>query len=160
MWWTQTHSYRNALLTSPNDEIFPINNTWVWAANFTGTYELPFGVLGSAFYQGKTGLLGTRSYAFPQVDPDGGPSLPSSTTITIPMEEANSQKGPAVHLVNVRLSKRFDLGRTRLSADLDWYNVTNSSLPTAISFATGPTFGRVTGIVDSRIARVGLRFSF
>jgi hypothetical protein len=161
VWWTQNHAYRNGITATPNDLIFPIDNSWAWAANFTGTYELPYGVLLSAFYQGRTSQQrGARTFAFTQADLAGGRSLPSSTTITLPMEPANTQSGPAQHLTNLRLSKVLRLNKKRLNLDLDLYNLTNSSLPTGISFASGPNFGRISTIVDSRIVRVGVRFGF
>jgi hypothetical protein len=161
MWFTQNHVYRNPFMTTPNDEIFPINFSWIWAANFTGTYILPYDVQLSAYYQARSGVRGQRTYAFQQVDPDGGPSLPSSTSITIPMEEAGSQRGPAWNTTNLRVSKQFKVGRTqRLNLDFDVFNLRNVATPTAITFATGTTFGRITDIISARIARIGARFSF
>jgi hypothetical protein len=161
VWWTQNHVYRNAFMTTPNDEIFPLNFSWIWAANFTGSYILPGDVLVSAYYQGKTGVLGQRTYAFQQVDPDGGPSLPSSTSISIPMEEAGSQRGPAINTINFRASKQFRLRTSQvLHLDFDVFNIRNVATPTGITYASGPNWGRITDILPARIARVGARFTF
>lgn len=161
VWWTQNHVYRNPFMTTPNDEIFPINFSWIWAANFTGTYLAPYGVQLSAYYQGRSGVLGQRTVVFGQVDPDGGPSLPSSQTIMLPMEEAGSQRGPAWNTTNFRASKQFKLGKSqRLNVDFDVFNLRNVATPTAVTFASGPTFGQITDIISARIARIGGRFSF
>jgi hypothetical protein len=161
VWWTQNHVYRSPMMATPNDEIFPLNFSWIWAANFTGTYLLPYGIQVSGYYQGKNGTSGQRTYQFQAADPDGGPSLPSSTSITLPMEEPNTQRGPAIGTVNLRASKQFELGGSkRLNLDFDVFNVGNVNTATGITYASGPNYLRVTEIIPARIARIGARFSF
>jgi hypothetical protein len=123
-WVTQVRNPRTLLVQTPNDEIFPNSDYSQWAANITAAYQAPYGILVSMFYQGKECLpsstggsscKGTRTYAFAQVDPDGGPSLPSSTSITIPMEEAYQHQGKANHTTNLRASKQFRFRKTMTS---------------------------------------------
>jgi len=169
-WITLVRNPRTLLIQTPNDEIFPNNDYSQWAANITATYLAPKGVLVSMFYQGKECLpssgggsscKGTRTFAFTQVDPDGGPSLPSSATITIPMEPAFQNSGKSNHVINLRASKQLKLSkRTLLSLDVDTFNVFNTSTPTAITYVSGVNWGKVTEKIDARIARIGARFSF
>lgn len=169
-WISQVRNPRTALVQTPNDEIYPNNDYSQWAANITAAYQAPYGILVSMFYQGKECLpsstggsscKGTRTYAFPQVDPDGGPSLPSSTSITIPLEEAYQHSGKANHTTNIRASKQFKIKKTMtLNVDFDTFNVFNAGTPTAITYATGINWGRVTEKMDARIARIGMRFGF
>ena len=169
-WITQVRNPRTALVQTPNDEIFPENDYSQWAANITAAYQAPYGILVSMFYQGKECLpssgggsscKGTRTYQFAQVDPDGGPSLPSSTSITIPMEPAFQHSGKSNHTTNLRGSKQFRFRKTMtLNVDFDTFNIFNSGTPTAITYATGVNWGRVTEKMDARIARIGARFGF
>jgi hypothetical protein len=169
-WTTIIRGPRTSLVQTPNDLIFPDNNYTTWAINATGSYEAPHGVLISMFYQGKKCLppstggsscMGTRTYTFAQADPDGGPSLPSSTSITLPMEPADQHIGKSNHTVNLRVSKQFKLGKTmRLNLDVDTFNVFNVSTPTAITWVSGVTYSNVTEKIDARIGRIGLRFGF
>jgi len=169
-WVTLIRNPRTALVQTPNDEIFPNNDYSQWAANVTAAYEAPKGVLISMFYQGKECLpsssggsscKGTRTFAFAQADPDGGPSLPSSTSITIPMEPAFQHSGKANHTLNIRASKQFRVRKNmRLNLDVDTFNVFNASTPTAITWVSGINWGKVTEKMDARIGRIGLRFSF
>jgi Carboxypeptidase regulatory-like domain len=169
-WITQIHNPRTTLIQTPNDEIFPDSDYSQWAANVTAAYQAPLGILVSMFYQAKECLpsssggsscKGTRTYAFAQADPDGGPSLPSSTTITIPMEPAYQNSGKSNHTVNLRGSKQFKFRKTmNVNVDFDTFNLFNAGTPTAITYAAGVTWGRVTEKMDARIARIGLRFGF
>jgi hypothetical protein len=47
-----------------------------------------------------------------------------------------------------------------LNVDFDTFNVFNAGTPTAITYATGINWGRVTEKMDARIARIGMRFGF
>jgi hypothetical protein len=137
-WVTLIRNPRTTLVQTPNDEIYPNSDYSQWAANVTAAYQAPYGVLVSMFYQGKECLpsssggsscKGTRTYSFAQVDPDGGPSLPSSTSITIPMEPAFQNTGKANHTLNLRASKQFKIKKGTLSLDVDTFNVFNAATP-------------------------------
>ena len=51
-------------------------------------------------------------------------------------------------------------GSRRVQFEFDVFNVLNSNAPTAAGFASGPTFGYVTGVLPPRVARFGFNFSF
>ena len=46
---------------SPNDNFFPLDETWSWAGNANGSYRLPGGVTISGFLQSANGLKGART---------------------------------------------------------------------------------------------------
>jgi hypothetical protein len=87
------------------------------------------------------------------------------------LEPFGAQQGPAITIVNLRASKQFRVGIGRLDVNVDAFNLLNSSAPTTMTFVSGPTYGwygvsgtsvnaAEGGIVASRVARVGMKYSF
>src|SRR6185436_17717056 len=64
----------SAVISNPNDEFFPLDETWTWAGSISGTYRLPYDVSLSGFLQSKSGVKGQRTNLFRTADPDGGPA--------------------------------------------------------------------------------------
>jgi outer membrane receptor protein involved in Fe transport len=107
----------------------------------------------SGFLQNKTGVLGQRTYTFT--------GLAQLNTLALRLEPYGAEKGPAISILDLRVGKRFSMGRSRwLEVDVNVFNALNSNAPTAINFASGPSFGYYTSIVPPRVARVGARFTF
>jgi hypothetical protein len=157
----KNHRWLASVFTSPNDEFFPLDETWTWAGSVSGSYRLPAGVTVSGFLQSKNGALGQRTYIFRQVDPDGGPSIAQNGNTTIRLEPYGSQKLSAQNILNLRGSKDFSLGGgRRFEIDVDVFNVLNAATPTNANFQAGPSFGFITGVIPARIARLGARFRF
>jgi hypothetical protein len=152
-WVTKNHVWLRRMLATPNDEIFPLDETWNWAATVSGSYRFPLDIVGSGFLQARAGTPGYRTFVFR--------SLPQLGTLTLPLEEWGSQRGPVVAMLNVRASKEFQLGRGRaISFDVDVFNLLNSNAAVAINWASGPTFDYVTDLTQARIARFGAKFTF
>ena len=157
----KNHRWLSSTFTSPNDQLFPLDETWSWAGNLNGTYRLPYGVSVSGFLQTKNGLRGQRTYIFRQVDPDGGAAIAQNSNTTIRLEKYGSQKLSAQNILNLRASKDFSLGGgRRFEIDFDVFNALNGATPTGATFASGPSFGYVTGVIPARIARLGGRLRF
>jgi hypothetical protein len=169
-WVTKHHDHLSLLPDNPNNDLNNVTNQWTWASNFSGSYRLPWDVQFAAFLQSKIGVQGLRTNQFRAADPDGGTPLRQLTTVTLRLEPFGTRRGPAITLLNLRATKIFSLGRgQRLEVNLDGFNLLNSSAPTIVTFASGPTFGWLgtaggnaaeTGIVASRVGRVGMRYSF
>jgi len=157
----KNHRWISSVFSSPNDEFFPLDETWTWAGSVSGSYRLPAGVTVSGFLQSKNGVLGQRTYIFRQADPDGGPSIAQNGNTTIRVEPYGSQKLSAQNILNLRASKGFSLGADRrFEIDVDVFNVLNAATPTSANFQSGPSFGYITGVIPARIARLGVRFRF
>jgi hypothetical protein len=157
----KNHRWVTRTINSPNDEFFPVDETWNWASSVTGSYRLPGAVWLSAFLQGKTGVLGQRTYIFRSADPDGGRPIAQLNTVTLRLEPYGSRSLAAINIVNLRAGKEFSLGiGTRFGVDIDVFNLLNSNAPTSATFASGPTFGYATAVLPARIARVGARLRF
>ncbi len=157
----KNHRWLSRIFNNPNDEFFPLDETWAWAGNVTGTYRLPYGVSVSGFLQSKSGVKGQRTYQFRQADPDGGTPIAQSQNITIRLEPYGSQRLQAFNILNFRANKDFSFsGGRRVSVDFDLFNLLNSATPTGATFTSGPTFGYANGVTPPRIARIGARFTF
>lgn len=157
----KNHRWLSPVFTSPNDEFYPLDETWSWAGNITGSYRMPWDVTISGFLQSKRGVAGQRTYIFRQADPDGGPPIAQNGNTTIRLEPFGAQRLAAQNILNLRASKGFDFGPgLRFDIDFDIFNVLNAATPTGANFQSGPTFGYVTGVIPARIARLGGRFRF
>jgi len=157
----KNHRWIASVFVSPNDQFFPLDDTWTWAGNVSGTYRLPGDVSVSGFLQSKNGLLGQRTYIFRQADPDGGPSIAQNGNTTIRLEPYGSRRLSAQNILNIRGTKEFSIGGgRRLEANVDVFNVLNAATPTGANFQSGPSFGFVTGVIPARIARFGARLRF
>jgi Carboxypeptidase regulatory-like domain len=157
----KNHRWIVQTVNSPNDLLFPLDETWNWGGEVTGSYRLPLAVTFSGFLQSKSGQKGQRTYIFRQADPDGGPAIAQLSNVTLPLEPFGSRHLAAQNIVNLRASRsfRFNGGR-RIDIDFDVFNLLNSNAPLSATFASGPTFGYVTNILPPRIARIGGRFNF
>jgi Carboxypeptidase regulatory-like domain/TonB dependent receptor-like, beta-barrel len=171
-WVTKHHRNLSPIPDNPNNDYFNVAEQWTWASNLSGSYRLPWDVQFAAFLQSKVGVQGLRTNIFRATDPDGGPPLRQLTTVTLRLEPFGEQQGPAITLLNLRASKIFTFaGRHRFEVNVDAFNLLNSSAPTTMTFASGPTFGwygsaagttnaAETGIVAARVGRIGIRYSF
>lgn len=160
-WVVKNHRWLTSTFNGPNDEFFPVDESWSWAGNVNGSYRLPRGIQFAAFLQSQMGRRGQRNYTFRAVDPDGGPPIAQLSTVTLPLEPYGTQRAAAITVLNLRVGKEFSLGRGRnVSFDLDVFNVLNSSAPTIVTWRSGPTFGYVSEVLPARVARIKVRYSF
>lgn len=145
---------------SPNDEYFPVDETWDTAFRLGGSYELPRGFLLGGTLTVLPGVKGQRTNIFRAADPDGGPRLAQLTTVTLRLEPYGTQQGPIRPDLQFRLAKTLDLGHGELVLGVDFLNALNSNAAQAITFASGPTFGQITQIPSPRAAQLGVQYRF
>ena len=108
----------------------------------------------SGLYRAQSGIPGQRTETF------SSPLLQQGT-VTLRMEPFGAERGPVIQLTNLKIAKTFTLlEHFRLQANLEGFNVFNSSAATSASYLTGPTYQHITGIVSPRVARVGLKLTF
>ena len=151
----------NGVYQSPNDEFFPVDETWGWAGNISGTYRLPWSISVSGFLQSQAGIKGQRTNIFRTADPDGGRPITQNGNTTIRLEPYGSQSLSPFNILNLRANKDFRLSQgRRISLDFDIFNLLNSATPTGADFASGPTFGYASGVTPPLITRIGARFTF
>jgi hypothetical protein len=157
----KNHRWIEQNFQTPNDDYFPLDETWNWGMNVSGMYRLPYDVRLAAFLQAKRGVTGLRTNIFRSADPDGGPPLRQLSTVTLRLDPYGSQRGDTITTTNLRVSKDLRLtGGRRVSFDVDLFNLFNSGVPTSITWQSGPQFGAINEVLSPRIVRFGGRFSF
>ncbi|PYQ80997.1 MAG: hypothetical protein DMG01_05295, partial [Acidobacteria bacterium] len=120
----KNHRWLASVFNSPDDQFFPIDETWSWAGNVTGTYRFPGDVSVSGFLQSRNGVTGQRTYIFRQADPDGGPAIAQNGNTTLRVEPFGARRLAAQNILNLRASKDFALGGARrIDVDFDVFNV-------------------------------------
>jgi hypothetical protein len=153
--WIVTQGFGNTP-QSPNDDRFPVIDTWDWEARGNVTYNLPLGIAFSSSYRAQSGQTGQRTQVF---------TAPSTVlrqgSVTLRMGPWGEFRAPAVQIVAVKAAKRFPVGQGRqLELTAQLFNAFNSSGVTGVNYQTGTQFGTVTGITSARVARFGAAFTF
>ena len=143
-------------------------------AKFSGSYTLPWDIQLAGTYQFTRGIQNGGA----------GPSLTASWVVTSAVAAANGARawnGAASRTINlmregldygkynlnqldIKLAKRFTVGRYRLRADFDLYNLFNSSWPYTVTttYTPGATsaWQRPTNVLQHRFFKLGGHISF
>ncbi len=149
---TKFNQYTNGIVESPNDLLFPVNDTWDWNWKMALNRELPWSTSVSASWVISKGIIGQRTFIFR--------NLPQSSTLTLPVEAFGELDTPNRGIVNIRGTKGWTIGGKRLRLALDVLNLLNASPPYVISFAAGPTYGDWSALLSPRILKGGVLFEF
>jgi hypothetical protein len=158
---TKNHRWLSSYRQSPNDEFYPLDETWTWFGKVTTSYLAPHGIRASVFYEALSGTKGQRTYVFR--------NMPQSSTVNIRLEPYGARTLPNTHIVYTRVGKEFRLGGNVLELNADVHNLFNANTPTSASFASGPTFGALdassqnnggSAILLPRTLKVGMTFEF
>jgi len=150
---TKFHEWRVGIVQSPNDRLFPVNESRDWSVKANANRDLPWGLGVSGSWILSKGVRGQRTFVFR--------NLPQSSTLTLPVETFGELDSPNRGLVNLRATKawRFS-GAKRIRVALDVLNLLNGAPPYAISYASGPTYGQWSEILSPRILKGGVLFEF
>ena len=157
---TRNHRFLVGLPSSPNDEYFPIDETWDLGYKVTGNYKLPYEVMFSGVFDIQPGFKGQRTYIFRSADPDGGTALRQLSTVTLRLEPYGSQQGPVRPTANVRLSKFLKLRKGQMQLTLDALNAFNTNTFWDMSFVSGPNFGYGLAFTSPRALQFGAAYDF
>lgn len=166
-WLNQIHSVTSSTSTTgvagnlrsfyyrPSQLMFGDNGyekTTTWNYKVIGRYVLPYTIGLSGSWKVQSGYQWGRATSV---------TFPGDGAQTIRMEPVTSNRAPNVAIMDVRLDKSFSFGKLgKVTAQMDVFNLTNSSTVTTFRSLSGPTFKEVIGILDPRIVRFGLRFDF
>jgi hypothetical protein len=150
---TKHHRWLVGIPQSPNDNVFPLDDTWEESYRAAGSVKMPRAVDFSAVVNVISGVPGQRTYTFR--------SVPQSGTLTQRLDPFGTERGPLRTSLDLRVSKAFNLGKgRRFSAAADVFNALNGNAAWASTYVSGPTYGYATTIASPRVARFGLTFSF
>jgi hypothetical protein len=134
-----------------------------------GSYPLPAGFVVSGNFQNLPGqLIGnaagavTQTYTNAQIAPSLGRNLSAgaTATVTIPIVEPTTMYEDRLTQLDVRLTKNFRFGRTRLQGQFDVYNLFNGSTVLSVNNTFGPLFLRPTGVMGARLFKFGAQIDF
>lgn len=151
----KNHIWRDLSATpsSPNDEVFPLDETWDWSGKIMGSYRAPYDVTVSSIYNFLAGISRQRTYTFRNV--------PNATSVTIPLEALGASRDPAQHVVNVRAMKPIRLsGAKKLALSFEIFNMFNVNTATTVRYVSSSTYGAISAILPPRVARIGAEFTF
>jgi hypothetical protein len=126
-------------------------STTIWNYKLIGRYSLPYDIGLSGSWKLQSGEQWGRTVSV---------RFPGDGTRTVRVEPSNTNRAPAVSIIDFRLDKSFRFGRFgKLTGMVDVFNAPNYGTVTDYRTTT-VNYREVTGILDPRIVRVGLRFDF
>jgi hypothetical protein len=138
---------------NPNVDINNSNETWEWLFRASSAYMFPYAVMLSANFEHRSGDVQART-----VNLSGGGTIP---TITLNAEPIGSLRLPHLNTMDLRVSKRFDLGKgRRIEGQLNLFNVFNVNTVTARTILSGANYLRPTAIMPARILDFNIAYSF
>jgi hypothetical protein len=124
---------------------------WSYVVRFSGTYQLPWGILYASSFTAQSGEWFGREV---QVRDANG------ANITI-VSEPHVARYPWVKLWDNRMSKRFKtFGTQTLEGMVDIFNTANIHAITAQTNRNGAAYLQPTEIIAPRVARVSVRYRF
>ena len=149
----KTHSWLVGVVQSPNDEYFPLDETWSWQGKLMGSYKIPWQVNLSGTFQVYNGIRSQRTYLFR--------GLPSLVTVAVRREPYGAISGTPRSLLNLRVAKDvWRAGTRRLRLSVEGLNVLNGASPWSVISSSGATYGYYTSVDSPRILRFGVLFAF
>jgi hypothetical protein len=146
-------------LNNPNNLINAIGAVGydsTYQANVAGSWMLPFGIQWSGSLRTATGLPLRRVYTVTRSIVPNLTQVNQSIDV-VPNGEYRLQNN---NLLDMRIAKLVTIGRTRVEAIADIYNVLNSNATTGEVTTIGPSLGRPSAILDGRLLRVGVQMKF
>lgn len=157
-WITKNHRWiqgTTGLLGSPNDDAYPVDNTWNWDFRVAGTYFMPWHFEAASLFRMASGTPGQRLLKV-------NDSTLAQGSTTLRMGPFGQYRGPIVPLWNLEFSRTFTVHeRFVFKPTVQLYNVMNSSANVTTNYLTGTsTFGVASDIMAPRVLRLGGRFSF
>jgi hypothetical protein len=133
-----------------------------FTVKLSGVYEAPLGLRVSGSYEHYTGYPESTT-----VQVTSATVALTQVTQVLRVDPQGTVRLPSNDVVNMRVSKVLQFGRTRITPALDIFNVTNSNVIQAWAQQLGPTYHRITGlnvggggILRPRMFRFGLNVSF
>jgi hypothetical protein len=131
-----------------------------------GSYLLPYEIQVSAAYQTFPGRERVANVSFPRavVEPALGRPLSQTTSVLINVIEPGTVFAERLHQLDLRASKLFNFGGTRVRANLDVYNAVNDNTglnyPNAFNPADPVAWQRPGVIMPPRSAKVSVQLDF
>lgn len=126
-----------------------------------GSFPLPWDLQASAVFQSLPGtpINTTWTATNAQIAQSLGRNL-SAGNPTIPLVAPYSQFEPRINQSDIRLSKGIKMGRTRIQANFDIYNVFNANPILQVNSTLGALYLQPQEILAARLFKFGAQFEF
>lgn len=121
-----------------------------------GSYQFPFRVSVSGFYQYLAGSPFTRTVNAVSAL---GRNL-NQGNVVIHAGRRNDESYAGVHLLDVRVNYDLPIDRSNIALALDIFNATNANTVTRVNALSGSNFNRVIEFVPPRVVRFGVKVRF
>jgi hypothetical protein len=131
-----------------------------------GSYLLPYEIQVAAAYQTFPGRERVANVTFPRaaIEPSLGRPLSQTSSVQVNVIEPGTVFTERLHQLDLRATKIFKVGGTRLRANLDVYNVVNDNTGlnyrTAFNPADPVAWEAPRVILPARSAKVSVQFDF
>ena len=135
---------------------------WLKQVKASGATGLPWGFRAAVTYQNLPGIpqRALMSASSAQVAAYLGRTPSSGGTTLIDLLEPNTYFEDRITQVDVRTSRVFRIGRSRIEAMLDIYNAFNSNSILSINTAYGSSWLRPTEVLAGRLLKFGAQWQF
>ncbi len=147
---------------------------WLPQVKLIGSYPLPWSFRVSGTYQtlvldpitngtSNLGFIANYVATNPVVAPSLGRPLSGAANVTINLLGAGEMYDKRTHQMDLRFARTFQMGRTRLQANIDLYNVFNANFVATRNgnYGTnGATWLRPGAILPARLLKFGGQFTF
>ena len=113
-------------------------------------------------FQNNPGLAqaATRAYTNAEVIPSLGRPLSTASVAVVNIMAPNTLFEPRYSQVDIRLGRKFNVGRYRLYPRVDVYNLFNSVTALGSLSGYGATWLRPTDVLGARLAKFGVQVDF
>ncbi|MGE0043990.1 MAG: carboxypeptidase regulatory-like domain-containing protein [Vicinamibacterales bacterium] len=151
-------TFTNSDLSNPNQLINRDNGSVFtdlpWTFTMSGSYMMPGDVMISGKYTARAGDPLDRTFTFRGL-------TTSQVSETVRVQQRGVDRTETVNkFVDVRLSKRFQVGLGNLEASMDLFNILNANHVLGQTTALGSSWSRPNRILAPRIIRFGLTARF
>jgi hypothetical protein len=130
-----------------------------------GVFPLPiWNLQTSATFQSLPGPMITAQAAIPNsaIAPSLGRNLAAGAngTATVDLIAPGTLYGARLYQTDFRMTKKFSAGRTKLMANLDFFNLFNANPPINLITTYGPAWQRPAPILLGRVIKIGGQLEF
>jgi len=126
-----------------------------------GVYPLPWGLQASATFQSLPGPEVTASRVYTSAEVLSSLGRPLTTgNATVPLIKPGTQYAGRLHQVDFRGTRSFRFGARRIMANVDLYNLFNTSPILALNNTYGANWQQPTQILQGRLVKFGVQLDF
>jgi len=150
-------------LNDPNNTRFPtgiIGNDSLTALRLSGSYEVWGGVTVAGSLVSNTGYPYVSTFVMTRAQAAQQGIALTRATQTVQLSRRGKERYDRVSMLDLRLSRPFQVGGVRVAPQIDVFNITNAATPTTNTLAVGSSYLAPVEILAPRIARIGIVLDF